>query len=302
MDSPGGSYGQITDPLGNYRKPDVNIAIPGGVPITAWDSGVITDVSDKGRNSGGLSVTMSLDHPINSSARYTSFNYLGNAVVSVGQRVQPGTVIGYAGSPYGISFALALGNAPSWGSGGFPQGSGNPAYDPHQILNLLRGGNFTVGSLPSVSPLSAVSFSLGSQFFGNPFISISNSTHDILNNVPGFIGIVNALDNVEQFVPFHLVSTGGQDVGILGHLPFIGQNIQNAANAVTLPSDAIQALLVFITANTMAAIIRLIIIFSGVIILVALIMNIQSQMVESVTGQTPQQLAGTGLKLLASAA
>src|SRR6266849_10423799 len=98
LDAVGGGYGQIKDPLGNYWKPDTNIAIPAGIAITTWVSGVITDVSNKGFSHGGLSVTMRLDHPPNSSARYASFNYLGAAQVHTGQMVQSGQQIGTAGS------------------------------------------------------------------------------------------------------------------------------------------------------------------------------------------------------------
>ena len=39
LDSPGGGYQEMIDPMGNYLKPDTNIAVPAGTPITSWDSG-----------------------------------------------------------------------------------------------------------------------------------------------------------------------------------------------------------------------------------------------------------------------
>src|SRR6266849_5576447 len=183
LDAPGGGYGQIPEPLNHsYLKPDTNIAVPTGVPITSWDSGVITDVSNKGSNAGGLSVTQRLNHPPNSSALYASFNYLGSSSVHVGQVIQPGAQIGVAGSPTGINFALALGNTPSWGSGNFPQARGDQLYNPHLILDSLRSGNtnFMVN-------LASSTVSVG-------YVNVSQQVHQIVNNVPGFVGIVDALD------------------------------------------------------------------------------------------------------------
>lgn len=303
-DSPGGGYGEMVDPVCtngscNYLKPDTNMRIPSGVPITAWDSGVITDVSSRGSGDGGLSVTMLLAHPINSKARYVSFNFLGSATVHIGQPVSPGTQIGIAGSPLGINFALGLSAGPSWPGPGFPQGRGDPAYDPRIVLKALNNGTLPSGS----GGILGLSLPTGtSAWSGQAFISVSNKTNQILNNVPGFVGLVDALDSAETFQPFKIESTGGQDIGIIGHLPFIGGAAQAAANQVTLPSDAIQALLVFITANTMAAIIRLMIIMLGLIILIALVMNAIGTTVEETTGQGAGQLIGSGIKLAALAA
>jgi hypothetical protein len=165
-DSPGGGYGQIIDPvceggkLCNYLKPDTNIAIPAGVPITALLPGTITDVSSRGANDAGLSVTEKLNVPLNSLAKYMSFNYLGQANVVPGENIAQGQEIGVAGSPTGINFALALGSDPVWGSGsGFSQNAvGNPLLNPMQLLGGSSPGvtNSTLsytGSGPSSSVL-----------------------------------------------------------------------------------------------------------------------------------------------------
>lgn len=277
-DSKGGSYGQITDPLGPYDKPDVNFRVPYGLPITSLTGGVVTDVSDHGYCCGGLSVVVLMDRPLNKLATHVAYNFLGSAVVRVGQRVNLGDEVGTAGSKYGIDFALALTADNSWGGPTFYlNGSGNPLLDPHLLLNSrfgvgFGGGNGTIGYGSNYSGLGMLA---------PAFISVSNTTHDILNNVPGFQGICEGLDNVETFVPFKLVSTGGQDVGILGHLPFVGQDIQNAANLATLPSDSVQAVLTFVTANTIVVVIRLAIILIGVIIVMALIRNAIANRIET---------------------
>ncbi len=300
-DSPGGGYGETTDPLSTrYKKPDSNVQVPNGVAITSWDSGIITDVSDKGGSAGGLSVTMQLSHPVNSQARYASFNYLGSATVHVGQQITAGQQIGIAGSPYGILFALALNNGPSWPGPGFPQGTGNPAFDPRIVLNALQKGQIPSGT--GLFQGLSLSLTSGSNWTGQAFVSVANTTHEILNNIPGFVGIVDAIDSAESFVPFKIQNSGGQDIGIIGHLPFIGGIAQGAANQITLPADTMQALLVFVTANTMAAIIRFIIIMTGVVILIALVMNAIGTTIEETTGQSAGSMAATGIKLAALAA
>jgi hypothetical protein len=146
LDAPGGGYGEGIDPVCgggaycNYKKPDTNIGIPPGIAITALDSGVVTDVSRRGTGDGGLSVTIKAEHPINNVANYISYNFLGSASVSPGQHINAGQQVGISGSPTGILFALGLGNSPSWGTGSFPQGSGDPRFDPRQLLNAVRAG------------------------------------------------------------------------------------------------------------------------------------------------------------------
>lgn len=146
-DSPGGGYGEILDPLCQggkctYLKPDYNVAVPGGVPITSLNSGVVTDVHDYGGCCGGLSTTVKMDNPPNSLAKYVSYNFLGSADTYVGQRVNSGTKIGTAGSPYGINFALALSADPRWGGPNFKYNAvGDPRLDPRQLLGNIKGGS-----------------------------------------------------------------------------------------------------------------------------------------------------------------
>lgn len=291
-DSPGGSYGQITDPLGPYKKPDVNIAVPAGTPITSLTFGIVTDVSDHGKNGGGLSVVILMQPPLNKLATHAAYNYLGSATVRVGQHVSPGDQIGVAGSKYGINFAIGLTSDNTWGGPTFNlNASGNSQLDPH----LLLGGKLPSGvnNVPGIGGL--VNFVSGSAL-GPAFISVSDTTYSILNNVPGFQGICEALDNAETFVPFAMKSTGGQDIGILGHLPFVGQDIQGAANLATLPADAMLAFLSFVTANAIAAIFRTILIYIGISIIITLVRNaIFSRITDVVEHPATQAAARTVL-------
>src|SRR6266702_707242 len=263
--------------------------------MTSWYS-YPTDARGTGYGEIPEPLNASYRKPDTNIARYASFNYLGSSGVHVGQSIQPGQQIGTAGSPTGINFGLGLGADPSWGGRNFSQyqGRGDSKTDPRIVLSSLASGK-----TPSGTGLLAfgVSNSLAGTYFGTPFISVSNNINQTLNNVPGFLGLVEALDEAETFVPFRLVSTGGQDIGILGHLPFIGGGLQSAADQITLPADQMQAILVFVTSNTLAAIVRFIIIFIGVMILVALVLNALGSSVEQTTGQTPGQLASTAIRL-----
>lgn len=162
LDSPGGGYQEMIDPLGNYLKPDTNIAIPAGTSITTWDSGTITSVVDRGRALAGLSVTEKLDNPPNKEAQFASFNYLGNSSVSVGQHVTRGQKIGTAGSPYGINFALGLGVSPVWGAQCPQCNTMNSNLDPRIVLNSLRSGQGIPSSGDnSSSSTSSLPFGIG---------------------------------------------------------------------------------------------------------------------------------------------
>lgn len=166
MDSPGGGYQEIVDPLGNYLKPDTNIAVPYGTPITTWDSGVITSVVDRGRSLAGLSVTEKLDHPVNNQAQYASFNYLGSSTVAVGQRVNKGQQVGVAGSPYGINFALGLGTSPIWGQQCPQCHNIAPSLDPRIVLNQLRAGGIVIPASSTGAGAGGTSSGLAGLPFG----------------------------------------------------------------------------------------------------------------------------------------
>lgn len=144
-DAPGTSYGQVQDPACQgqpncYLKPDVNIQVPPGTPITALLSGTVTNVQDQGSTDGGLSVVVKSDQPINSLATHTAYNFLGSSNVKVGQHINFGDQVGVAGSPYNIFFALALTTDSIWGNGGFHyNATGNPQLDPHLLINTFTG-------------------------------------------------------------------------------------------------------------------------------------------------------------------
>lgn len=194
LDSPGGGYQEMTDPMGPYLKPDTNIAIPAGTPITTWDSGTITSVIDRGRTLAGLSVTERLDHPPNSQAQYASFNYLGSSTVQVGQRVQPGQQVGVAGSPYGVNFALGLGVSPTWGAQCPQCTSKQPSLDPRLILNALRAGSgIPTGASANITSQGQAQINAQNSFgalpfgIGNAIVSLQQSLVNMLQEIGIFL-------------------------------------------------------------------------------------------------------------------
>lgn len=281
-DSGAGQYGSYPDPMGNYAKPDDNVCVPRDVPITSIVSGYVTDVSWGKPWSG--SVTVRLDNPPNNFALYAAYNFLTRVAVTPGQKVNVGTFIGYPGQNVCLAFGLT--NASPWGAGYFGRVA-DPRLDPRPFINNARAGKYNTGT---GSGFGGIFQNLGYTGGGQVYTTVAMRAHETLNNIPGFEGMVEALDIVEQFQPFSLPNDPN---GIFSEIPGLGGII----DTMTLPADAIQALLVFITANAMAALFRAMIIFFGIAILLALIKNAINQATIDVTGQSPGQLIGTAASL-----
>jgi hypothetical protein len=193
MDSPGGGYGEMRDPACSgspncYLKPDTNIQVPSGTPITSLFSGTVTSVKDQGGSDGGLSVVVRNDDPnaINSTATHVAYNFLGNSTVSVGQHVGKGQIVGTAGSPYGINFALALTPDDNWGGQSFGlNAKGDPRLDPRPLLLATRSGSpiLPYGSITPASPDgNCAAWDFGCQltnFFGSIGQQITNAGEKI---------------------------------------------------------------------------------------------------------------------------
>jgi murein DD-endopeptidase MepM/ murein hydrolase activator NlpD len=166
------NYGS-PDPYGGFPKPDINVSVPAGNPITALFSGVVSGVDNP---SGGVPpwghvVTVKLDNAINSIATHTAYLHLSNSTVKIGQQIPAGTVVGYSGgnnpgpgleqSPVG--FALTNGDyygyGPTWSTS-----LGSSQLDPTNLWTSITSGNVPLSaSTPSFSnPLDAVG-----NFFGS---------------------------------------------------------------------------------------------------------------------------------------
>jgi hypothetical protein len=98
-------------------------------------------VTDHGGGAGGLSVVVKLDQPLNNNATHVAYNFLGGANVTKGQHLGAGQILGRAGSPYGINFALALTPDDTWGGSHFNlNAKGDPSLDPRRLLAAVRSG------------------------------------------------------------------------------------------------------------------------------------------------------------------
>lgn len=133
------NFGQI-DPQGNYYKPDTNVLVPSGYPVTALLSGIVTDVR---RTSWGQQVvTVKLDKPINGLATHSFFEHMHDSAVQVGQHVDKNSLIGHANY---------TGEGASLGFGFYPgdiYGSGS-AWDILQ-RDLAPGGKMLLNPVPVI--------------------------------------------------------------------------------------------------------------------------------------------------------
>lgn len=144
------AFGEYPDPVGPYAKPDANFYnIPNGTPITALASGIVTSVRRQPWGPQAYSITVHMDNPYNSVARYTAYNYVNSPVVSVGQHVQVGSTLAYSGNVYNIGTAFAFSDSPVYGTGSvnepFSGSYINPALSPVNFLNGVSSGSFNVG-------------------------------------------------------------------------------------------------------------------------------------------------------------
>lgn len=260
------NFGQI-DPQGNYYKPDTNILTPPLYPVQAVLSGTVTNV--RRTDWGQTVVTEKLDIPLNPLATHMFFEHMHSSSVSNGDKIIPGTIIGLTnGDGEGANLGVGLYSGDVYGSGNAwnilqndlkPGGAG--------FLNPIT----LIQSLQSGGPLPIIGFTSSStNNYGSTFETVSQQAHKLLNNVPGFQGIVEALDTIETFQPWQLPQSGNSDADI----PIIGGIVSNITHTAKLPADAMQATLIFVATNAMAFLIRASMVIIGMVIMTALIYNI----------------------------
>lgn len=218
-----------------------------------------------------------------------------NFCQGVTQHIASGQQIGWGNGSFNIEVGVNVGTV--WGCiwGGKSPG---PHVDPIPFLYniILAGagtGNGTVTSMGGAS---------------QAFDSVSNSVHAIVNEVPGFTGIFEAMDLALQFQPLVLPGstsssttsltgdptldaaiagtvTGVTDTLAPGALQLLGvdPNAKNISGLysqilkpITLPSDSIQAILTFIVTNAGAFIFRALLVTIGMILLIGLTINIMN--------------------------
>lgn len=290
------------EPFGGFPKPDSNIQIPTGYPVTALLPGTVSGI-DKA-SAWGCSVTIRLDKAMNSLATHNAYLHLrGDIQVTVGQHVTSGQLIAYNGLAQAcgaqkVPLGFALYNGDNYGSGSAWQymtraNLNGGLLDPVPLLNSAANGSLKIPS--GSSSIGSSSGGIAGFLPGSAqFMSISQKSHDILNTVPGFVGIVDALDLIEQFQPLSLQSNTPTDTTNTDYTLFgIDTTVPNpvavynkAVSAITLPANNIQAILVFITANTAAAVIRGILMLIGIVIIMSLIANLFKKY-----GPSPEDMA-----------
>lgn len=160
------NFGQI-DPEGDYYKPDSNVITPPGYDITALLSGTITSVQQT--SWGQTVITEKLDDPLNSEATHMFFEHMHDAVVSVGQHINAGDLLGqanYTGEGANLGVGLysgdVYGSGPAWAQLQSDLAPGGPGLlNPTNLLNNFKNGILTAptsystdgSSAPIIGPL-----------------------------------------------------------------------------------------------------------------------------------------------------
>jgi hypothetical protein len=202
------------DPFGGSPKPDSNIQVPAGYPITALLPGTISGISTT--DAWGASVTILLDSPLNSLADHTAYLHLrGDLQVRMGQRVVAGQLIAFNGSEQAagvqkVPLGFALYHGSSYGHDGWQfmtaSNLNGGMLDPVPLLNAAQSGKLASFQTSSGATLSSL-FNFNAtptSDHGNvlSYTPITKLVHNTLTTVPGFYGIALALDEAEQFPGF----------------------------------------------------------------------------------------------------
>ena len=108
------------DPYGGFPKPDSNVQLPAGYPITALMAGTVTNV-DK-TSPWGCAITIKLDSPLNSLATHTAYIHMGGINVRQGQHVNAGDLLGTNGGSSAcgaqkVPLGFALYSGDTYGAG-----------------------------------------------------------------------------------------------------------------------------------------------------------------------------------------
>lgn len=264
------NYGGV-EPFGGFAKPDSNIQLPPNYPVTALLPGVVTYIDAPGYNvpAWGAAITIKLDTPVNAIATHTAYIHLASipANVQVGTHVNAGDLIGYNGGinaagTQKVPLGFALYNGDHYGFGqSWSQYLGSAALNPVSLLNNYASGLLTVPLLGQLNNGTS----------NSTYQTIAQQVNNTLATIPGFQGIILALDEVEQFQPLDLqdTSSSNTDINIFG----VDTHIPNPLAPITITANNIRAVLVFTALNTRAFVIRSLIVTIGVVILLAILMN-----------------------------
>lgn len=185
-------FGTYPDPVGPYAKPDANVRVPTGTPITAIASGTVTGVRRQPWGPLAYSITVRMDAPWNNVARYTAYNYVSSPQVHIGQHVNFGTPLAIAGNPYGIWTAFALSDSPVYGTGTknspFAGRYINPALNPVPFLQAVNSGSHP--GTTQLNPLNSSNLMQDSSTQTNNPLDITSGLTNWLDSIKA--GVVDA--------------------------------------------------------------------------------------------------------------
>lgn len=180
------AYGS-PDPFGGFPKPDSNVQVPDGYPITALLAGTVTGINapDGSMPVWGASITIKLDKPLNSLATHTAYIHLAGIApgVTIGNKIAAGDIIGYSGGSKAagsqkvpLGFALYAGDNYGYGAE-WAQNLGNPLLNMTSVLNAAVNG--TLANLPTINATS------------------SSSAVDASSLIPGLSGIYSWFSSMQ---------------------------------------------------------------------------------------------------------
>jgi biotin carboxyl carrier protein len=274
-----GPYSSACDPANDLPHYARDVHNQKGDVLTSLVPGKVVSINNKGDAGGGIGTlifiqpsaypsTVDSKYPVQGipQLQWYCYHFLpGTAVVKEGDTVKTGDTLAQCGYyPGGYSYyththtgwfdgTYPVSNCPAMG--GRPHG---PDIGPF-LDQIKSGGGVTITqSSGGVNQTT-------SQVVSTAYTSVADIAKQTLNNVPGFLGIVESLDESEQFQPFRMqgqttdynlftVNAGG--IGI-----------------TQLPQEAVSASILFITSNTPPVLIRGSLILLGLVILIALIQN-----------------------------
>lgn len=159
------NYG-APDPFGGFPKPDSNIQLPDGYPVTALLSGTVSGINSPtgAVPDWGAVVTIKLDNAINPIATHSAYLHLAGVApgVALGSHINVGDLIGYSGGSLAagtqkVPLGFALYNGDYYGFGPtWAQFLGSPALNMTPLLNAASGGQ-----LGAIQQGNFASFSTG---------------------------------------------------------------------------------------------------------------------------------------------
>lgn len=279
----GNLFGQGDPGIGGEHGTDIET--PPDTPITFLLSGRITDISSP---DWGKQVTWKLDTPYK-GIPYAYQIHLDavNPDLRVGMHVNAGDLMGWSGgenslnqlngatNPTGQHFVdsaymsggphteFGFSYGPVYGSGaGFANIASHPELNPLDFLNEVRSGQIPVGfnggsdmqdylGSSGLAETGASSQPAVLNKFNDTFFAFSSAAHQVASSVPGFYGMCEAIDEAEQFPGVYNA--------------FAGDN-----NPLDAPGNAVMTVLHTIGGNITPFLVRALIVFFGVMLLVAL--------------------------------